>query len=65
MITKINEAIVWHDGRPCKVSETPVEASPWKTMAGEILAAHNKGSGSELNIYFDNLTVFTVIINSN
>ena len=55
MITKINEAIVWHDGRPCKVSETPVEASPWKTMAGEILAAHNKGSGSELNIYFDNL----------
>ena len=55
MITKINESIVWHDGRPCKVSETPVEASPWKTMAGEILAAHNKGSGSELNIYFDNL----------
>ena len=55
MITKINEAIVWHDGRPCKVSETPVEASPWKTMAGEILAAHNKGSGSELNVYFDNL----------
>ena len=36
MITKINESIVWHDGRPCKVSETPVEASPWKTMAGEI-----------------------------
>ena len=55
MITKINESIVWHDGRPCKVSETPVEASPWKTMAGEILAAHNKGSGSEMNIYFDNL----------
>ena len=55
MIIKINESIVWHDGRPCKVSETPVEASPWKTMAGEILAAHNKGSGSELNIYFDNL----------
>ena len=55
MITKINEAIVWHDGRPCKVSETPVEASPWKTMAGEILSAHNKGSGSELNVYFDNL----------
>ncbi len=55
MITKINESIVWHVGRPCKVSETPVEASPWKTMAGEILAAHNKGSGSELNIYFDNL----------
>lgn len=55
MITKINEAIVWHDGRPCKVSETPVETSPWKTMAGEILSAHNKGSGSELNIYFDNL----------
>jgi pyruvate ferredoxin oxidoreductase beta subunit len=41
MITKINESIVWHDGRPCKVSETPVETSPWKTMAGEILAAHN------------------------
>lgn len=55
MITKINESIVWHDGRPCKVSETPVEASPWKTMAGKILAAHNKGSGSELIIYFDNL----------
>ena len=55
MITKINEAIVWHDGRPCKVSETPVEASPWKTMAGGILSAHNKGTGTDLNIYFDNL----------
>ena len=55
MITTIQESIVWHNGKPCRVKDTPVESSAANTIAGTILSSHNKGSGDTLNIYFDSL----------
>lgn len=55
MINKVNEPVIWHDGKPCLLKEAPAEASVTNTMAGSILSAHNKGSGDTLNIYFDSL----------